>query len=787
MVQPTTLGAAPRTRREGRERRAAESGPISRPASPPGGVPSLPSRRSVREEEVRLAGDVLPATRRDRRRAEHGLPLRPRVTFRPDLEGLRAVAVVLVVAFHAGLGLLPGGFVGVDVFFVISGFLITSLLVDEVRATGTICLTDFYARRARRILPVACLVLVVTAMAGAVVLPGVDRPELASDVRSAALFVANWHFAELSTDYFATPDNSFVLHYWSLSLEEQFYVVWPVLVLVVAGRRRGARRVRQRAPRDTDPRLWAPLAPVALVSLALSAATTASAGPWAYFGTQTRAWELGAGAAIALSRPYLYRLSDTQAAVGGWIGLGAVLASAVVLGYGTLVPGVVLIVPVAGAAVIVAAGARTQRGAAALLGRRPLAALGRLSFSWYLWHWVCLQLVRQVWGGPAEDDLPPPDVPVGLRLAAVLVSLGLAALTFSFVEEPARNARWLRPALRRSLPVGAVLVGATVLLAAVALPDHEPPVAPVASGSGAAPAPAPSASPSLPGRPPTPVSRASRPAALLPGPLTMTPAEARDDVASTRDCFAGFGPRTAPGDCRFGDPKGAKVVVLFGDSHADAWFPAVDAAALRGHWQLWFWAKSGRGYADVREFLASFRREYTECGDWRRSVLAKVDALPRVDLVVVGRSISYLSELLGSDGSRVDRPGAATLWSQGADRTLARLAAGSRRVALLRDVPRPGFDVPACVSEHPKELTACSFSQAKHVLPDQAVYAAEQGVLTARGIKVVDLTSAICLADPCQTVSPAGSILYRDDHHLTATYAAELTRPLGQALAPLLR
>ncbi len=188
------------------------------------------------------------------------------------------------------------------------------------------------------------------------------------------------------------------------------------------------------------------------------AATTASAGPWAYFGTHTRAWELGLGAAVALGRPHLHRLSETQAAVAGWLGLAAVLGSAVLLGEGTLVPGIVLLVPVAGAGALVAAGARTQRGAAALLSRRPLATLGRLSFSWYLWHWPCLLVARQIWGAPAEDDLPAPDLPVGIRLAAVLVSLGLAALTFRFVEEPARNVRWLRPALRRSLPAGAVLV-----------------------------------------------------------------------------------------------------------------------------------------------------------------------------------------------------------------------------------------------------------------------------------------------------------------------------------------
>jgi peptidoglycan/LPS O-acetylase OafA/YrhL len=771
MVQSTDLGAAPRTRREAPEREVAV-------LSPPGGL-------SLRAQTPAAVRSVLPPSRRELRRAEHANQARPRVAFRPDVEGLRAVAVVLVVAFHAGLG-LPGGFLGVDVFFVISGFLITSLLVDEVRATGTICLVDFYARRARRILPAACLVLVVTAVAAAVALPALDRPALADDLRSAAFFVANWHFAGVSTDYFATADNSPVLHYWSLSVEEQFYLLWPALVLLVAGRR-AARRARRRAPRDTDRRLWTMLAPVALVSLALSAATTAPGGPWAYFGTHTRAWELAIGAAVALARPHLHRLTETQAIVAGWTGLGTVLVASRALGDGTLVPGVLLIVPVAGAAAIVAAGARTQQGAAALLGRAPLATLGRLSYSWYLWHWPCLQLARRVWGAPAEDDLPPPDVALWLRLAAVLVALGLAALTFRYVEEPVRNARALRPALRRSLPAGAALIAATVMVAVVALPDPRAGStlpATVAAAATPAPVPTPSAS-TRPARTP-PVDRSSRlPAPLL--RLAMTPAAARSDQGPSRDCFAGFGPRSAPPDCRFGDPAGAGVVVLFGDSHAAAWLPALDVAARRHHWQLWFWAKSGCGYADVREFLATYHREYTECSDWRRSALARVAALPRVDLVVVGRSLSYLGELLDAGGTQLDRAAAAPVWAVGADRTLAALAAGGRKVALLRDVPRPGFDVPACLSEHLDDPAACAFRRARHVHADAQVWAAESAALAARHVDLVDLTSTICPGEPCQVVSPGGAILYRDEHHLTATFSREVGGPVGKALARYLR
>ncbi len=743
MVQPAAAGGAPRTRREARA--------LLRPAAlplPPAPAPPAPPAVPLRRPRARSA--------------------RPRVAFRPDVEGLRAVAVVLVVLFHAGLG-PAGGYVGVDVFFVISGFLITSLLVDEVRATGGIALGDFYARRVRRLLPAACLVLVVTLFASAVVLPPVDGPTVADDVRAAALFFANWHFAALETDYFAGGGHSLVVHFWSLSVEEQFYLAWPVLVLLVAGRRR-ARRAARPAPRDTDRRLWATLAPVALVSLALSAVTTASAGPWAYFGTHTRAWELAAGAAVALARPHLHRIGDRQFSVLGWGGLVAVVGSALVFDETTAVPGVALLVPVTGAAAIVAAGARSQRGVAALLGHRPLAMIGRLSYSWYLWHWPCLELVRRVTVPPAVDDLPPPDAPVALRLLAVAVSLGLAVLTFRYVEQPARAARFVLP-VRRALPAGAVLVGGTVLAALVVLPGTAPAPAPAEGAVAVAPAATPSASPSRAGRgrPTPPTADAARPAAAP--VLRMSPAAARTDQAPTRDCFAGFGPTTAPTGCRFGSPDGARVVVLVGDSHAAHWFPALQAAAERQGWQLWFWAKSGCAYADVREWLPSYRREYTECSAWRRSAFGRIAALPRVDLVVVGRGISYLGQVMDGDGTLLDRAAAAPVWADGARRSFEQLGAPGRRVLLLRDVPRPGFDVPACLSA--RGTAACTFARAGHVNPDAQLWAAEQPVVRSLGLPVADLSPVICPADPCHVVSSGGAAIYRDTHHLTATFARE--------------
>ena len=250
--------------------------------------------------------------------------------FRGDIEGLRAIAVGLVVAFHAGAGLVPGGYVGVDVFFVLSGFLITGLLLDELRRTGSISLGGFYARRIRRLLPLSTLVLLVTAAAAALLLPPIDHAGVAGDVRSAALYAANWHFAAGSVQYMSDVDKSPLLHYWSLSVEEQYYVIWPLLLLLVAGGSAVAARGRQaiRLQRTVHRRVAIALGVLVLSSLALSAWLTSTSGPFAYFGLHTRAWELGVGAALAVGAGPTARLQRRPAVLLGWVGLALVVTSA---------------------------------------------------------------------------------------------------------------------------------------------------------------------------------------------------------------------------------------------------------------------------------------------------------------------------------------------------------------------------------------------------------------------------------------------------------------------------
>jgi len=313
--------------------------------------------------------------------------------FRPDIEGLRAVAVTLVVLSHLGLG-CPGGYVGVDVFFVISGFIITRQLGAELNRTARISFREFYARRARRILPAATVVIVGTVLAcWKWESPLLVRPD-ASDGLFSALSAINWRLAVNGTNYFqaGSPPSPFQ-HFWSLSVEEQFYAVWPVLILVIgvaAGSRYGRRKSL----------VWA-LVMVLAVSLTLTIRTTASSPSWAYFGTQTRAWELALGALLAVTVDCWTRMPPALASQMSWLGLGLIALAACTDSSSTEYPGSAVVLPVVGAAFVIAGGSPGwSRSAELVLGTRPAQFLGRTSYSLYLVHWPVLVIAPLAIGGP---------------------------------------------------------------------------------------------------------------------------------------------------------------------------------------------------------------------------------------------------------------------------------------------------------------------------------------------------------------------------------------------------
>ena len=393
--------------------------------------------------------------------------------FRPDVEGLRAVAVLLVVLYHAGLPGLGGGYVGVDVFFVISGFVITGLLLRERTSTGATSLVAFYSRRVRRILPAATLVIVSTVVLTYLVLGVVYGDPTAVTARWTAVFLANFHFADTATSYLnATLPPSPLQNFWSLAVEEQFYLVYPAIFLVVASLRS---TVSLRA------RLIATLIPIIAMSLVISAAQTATNPNGAYFSPLTRAWELALGALVAAATPALLRLPRTVATAMTWLGLAAIGFAAVTYSSASQYPGTLVIIPVVGTALVIAGGTPVPSWAAERVLRiAPLQWFGRLSYSLYLWHWPILIIAAEEAGQNA--------LPFHRNIPWLAVALVAAVATHVCVENPVRHSRALSRRRWLSIGLGAVLVATSLVVATVAL-DVSGAASSTGHGRAAPPAP----------------------------------------------------------------------------------------------------------------------------------------------------------------------------------------------------------------------------------------------------------------------------------------------------------
>ena len=379
--------------------------------------------------------------------------------FRRDVEGLRAVAIGGVLVAHANLGFAAGGFCGVDVFYVISGFLITGILVRELEGRGSISLAAFYARRARRILPMAGLVIIVVLLISLVVFSPARRDLLSGDAVASSLYYVNWRFVAQSADYFgASSDLSPLQHYWSLAIEEQFYLVWPALLLGVTlwWRRRG--RPSRRA-------IAGALTVIAVSSLAFSIVDTAAHPPQAYFSTFTRVWELALGGLLALAP--VAPLSRATSRAVAWAGLAMIVAAFLLFDAATPFPGYLALLPTLGAVAVIAAGARRPESPPlGVLEARPVRYVGRVSYSWYLWHWPAVIFATELWG-----PLSP-----AAGAAVIAASFVPAVVSHHLVELPLMNSRTLKRSPSRSLAFGAATMAAGVATAGLVLaaqPDIE--------------------------------------------------------------------------------------------------------------------------------------------------------------------------------------------------------------------------------------------------------------------------------------------------------------------------
>ena len=679
----------------------------------------------------------------------------PRSTFRPDVEGLRAVAVVLVVVSHV-LGVPQGGYVGVDVFFVISGFLITGLLLREHERSGRISLRDFYARRVRRLLPAAVLVLAVTNVAAYLLFSADRAGQAMRDSLWSLGFLANVRFSAIGTDYFDdTRPASPVQHYWSLAVEEQFYVVWPLLLIAAlwVARRRGAGAV---------------LVVATAASFAWSVHAVADDATAAYFSTPARAWELGVGALIAVGAQagLVQRLPLRAAVALGWLGLYGIVLSALLLTERTPFPGVAAVLPVLATALVLQAG---EAGAA---GRNPVLVnpvsryLGRISYSLYLWHWPVLVLSVAV-------------LPTGLHVVVPLVlSLVLASLCHHLVEEPVRHSAWLaRRPVRRGVARGstrraavaltatAALLGGGFLLPALALNEETTP-APAAVPAPAV-SPVPSADPQA--------LRAALAASLAPESWPeLEPPLSGIRFAGSPEWIVDKCDNVNSGNlekCRYGPSDAPRTAALVGDSIAISWLPALREVLEPRGYVIQVLTRNQCPAPTVTFYRDRPEEPFTNCTVHKEWVLDQVAALdPELVLVSNDRSLVDKQVEQPAGDLRFDR------WRSGMTTMLQALDAAGGDVVLLGAPPRGG-NLQACATRlsDPVDCT-------QPVSEDwRAVRAAEAAAAREAGARYVDPEPWFCVDGRCPAVVGSTPV-YTDGKHLTAAYARRLAPHLADAL-----
>jgi len=683
------------------------------------------------------------------------------VKHRADIQGLRAVAVLLVALNHAGIPFLPGGYVGVDVFFVLSGFLITGILLSQAQRDGRVSLTEFYVRRARRILPAAVLTLVATSIAAHQLLNFVRARSVVEDSVWASLFTANIHFAGQGSDYFAQGQPpSPILHFWSLSVEEQFYLVWPtVLSLVLFGALFG-RRLRSRRP--ALGRALIVIAGAGIASLAWSIHSTHASPTTAYFSTPARAWELALGAGLALAAMTAHRIPARLQVVMGWAGLGAVACAAVLFSDGTAFPGYAALLPAVGAALVIGAGIEREPGrleVGRILSLRPFGYVGDRSYAFYLWHWPVLIIAAQYVG----HDLSP-EANLLLLCGAFLLSI----VSFRLVEDPLRRMRWPTRVGALSWPAsaGAVVLVALVILGSLDKTAHRfdaaaKAVRPLALVDTAAAANL-ERVPQQPLPPVVAAVRAAEQEAPIPWPLTPPVGSLRDDIYRFPDGCTPRGGETRSRICRLGDTGGSKTIVVIGDSHAQMWMPSILNMAGRDRWVVIPFVKVS---CIPRSWIVSSRG----CGAWYRWTRTRASALhPDVTLII---------------GSW------AGTWSpHRAIKTVRELSSVMKRssgsVMVMSDPPGQRREPVDCLLDERSTMRTCSTEPTRTQLETNAAITSDA---RRNGIGVVDTKGWFC----ARTRAPARrqlcplvinqTITYVDRGHVSQTYARELAQPFRTA------
>ena len=608
----------------------------------------------------------------------------------PQIQGLRALAALLVTIFHAKF--VSGGFIGVDIFYVISGYLITGLILREIENTGTLNLRLFYQRRIKRLLPTSVFVLFATAIVGYFVLPAITRDALGRDLFAAATYVSNYLFAWWENDYQnldATP--SPFIHYWSLAVEEQFYLIWPILILILS--RFGKRAV-----------LYG-VGAITAASLILSIQQTQSSPIWAFYSLPTRAWELGIGA-LLLFIP----ISFWKSRFLPWLGAIGLAVGTLIFDENTAFPGINALLPVISTGVLIGSISKWPRFFNDLSNNRISQWLGAISYPLYLWHWPALVLPSSALGRPLS---------INERMICILVTILLAHWTSKYIEQPLRHRNitgkkvflFFVSTTLISLGAGLAISSTATSIISIKGTDYKFDL----------------------------VDVMKKPSIYIDG------------------CHVNYG-EPESGECTYGDINSKTTIVLYGDSHAAQWFPALEALANERGFKLVSLTKSACPSVDVpRDDRGAFKS--VDCDQWRVNSIARIQEL--APTAVIMSNFQYFTP-------PSEYPDRDKWWSDGQSRLLSSLRGSSDHLIYINDTPHPTRDIPNCLAS--RNSNSCDSTE-------------KTPVQIISGFEKIDPTPWLC-TDICPAFLD-GYVVYRDASHLTVDAALALKDQLEAALVAL--
>jgi peptidoglycan/LPS O-acetylase OafA/YrhL len=645
--------------------------------------------------------------------------------FRPDIEGLRAIAVLCVVIAHSKIG-LESGFIGVDVFFVISGFLITGHLYKEALKHGTIHMLQFYSRRILRILPASIFVILATLLAAYLYLSPLQLANYGLDGLFSSLSGMNYRLAQSGTDYFntATLPSPFV-HYWSLAIEEQFYFIWPFIILILTklfGKSKHFKSI-----------LTFILLGIIGASLYYSHITTQVSQTWAYFGLLTRAWELGIGAILAINMNLFARIPSRVSAFLSWIGLGGLITGLIVINESTTYPGVWALIPTLSTALIIAVGTNYNKYSVETIFKHGIFQwIGKISYSWYLVHWAFFVIFLF----DAERT------GFGEKFGAIIMTFWLAHISYFLVELTTRYNELLKKSMRRVYAMGLSLILVAASISGALLYTNSQKFEAKAF--------------KLAGEESGIIEkvRESTRITTLPDELVIpagkVPTDKFTDCMTTKESLIPVKEEI----CVLGDLNSTKRIVLIGDSHANQFMQPIDVIAKKLGYQLVSYTKPGCPFQEVKLNYGDGKIEYTECYSWRNQALTEIEKLSPEVIIPV----------------QIDYPTSTPeIWKN----YLAKLKTISKKVINISDSPNPSVNVPQCLIDNKSNIQVCNITKEKDPIRNRKLEN-EIKMLSDLEVDKIDSNNWFCFEQTCPAIID-NIVVYHDNSHVSSSYAKYLT------------